>query len=127
MHPIFVVRCARTFLMISMIHQSLRTLQKKNSRTLFIRSLLSVSGQPRTVRTEIIKCGVDVKMALEVGEKYLSIALFGGKKAGGITIAAFPNKKKTKPTQPDYMGNGVAVWVSRKKGNNKPSIPLNDV
>lgn len=50
-------------------------------------------------------------MGLDVGEKYLSISLFGGE----VKIAAFPNKKKVKDSDPDFVGNGVAVWVNKKK------------
>ena len=37
---------------------------------------------------------------LAVGEKYLSIRL-----AGHNPVAAFKNKDKKKPTDPDYIGN----------------------
>jgi len=48
---------------------------------------------------------------LKVGEKYLSIML-----AGHNPVAAFKNKDKKKPSEPDYKGNGVAVWICEKKG-----------
>jgi len=48
---------------------------------------------------------------LEVGEKYLSIHLFGGE----VKLSAFPVKEKNKGTEPDFRGNGVAVWVNTKK------------
>lgn len=48
---------------------------------------------------------------LEVGEQFLSVSLFSGQ----IKIAAFKNKNKTKPQEPDYVGNGIAVWVSKKQ------------
>jgi len=51
---------------------------------------------------------------LEVGEKYLSISLLGQ-----IKLAAFPNKNKSKSTDPDYIGNGIAVWID-KKGDKSP-------
>ena len=58
-------------------------------------------------------------MALQVGDKYLSIKLLGS-----IQIAAFKNKKKSKETDPDYVGNGVAIWVSTKK---VPTTKVEDV
>lgn len=50
---------------------------------------------------------------LEVGEKYLNIQILGS-----VKCAAFKNKDKKKPTDPDYIGNGVVVWVSQKKAPN---------
>jgi hypothetical protein len=50
---------------------------------------------------------------LKVGEKYLSISLMGG----AVKLAAFKNVKKTKDTEPDYTGNGVAIWIATKKEN----------
>lgn len=47
---------------------------------------------------------------LEVGEKYLTISILGS-----IKVAAFKNKNKTESKQPDYVGNGVAVWISEKR------------
>ena len=47
---------------------------------------------------------------LKVGEKYLSIKL-----AGHDYVVAFKNDKQ-KPEQPDYKGDGVAVWVREKQG-----------
>jgi len=46
---------------------------------------------------------------MENGEKYLSIKL-----AGHDYVKAFPNKDKTAPNQPDFKGDGVAVWVQEK-------------
>lgn len=46
---------------------------------------------------------------LEVGEKYLNVMVLGGK-----PIACFKNKNKT-GQQPDYIGNGVAIWITSKK------------
>jgi len=48
-------------------------------------------------------------MALEVGEKYLSIKL-----AGHDYVVAFKNKNK-EGEQPDYKGDGIAVWVREKQ------------
>lgn len=53
---------------------------------------------------------------LEVGEKYLTI-----KVVGHNDIVAFPNKAKTKPNSPDYVSNGVKVWVNTKK-EPKPEV-----
>lgn len=47
---------------------------------------------------------------LEIGEKYLSIQILGGQ----IKLAAFKNKTK-EGQQPDYRGDGVAVWINEKK------------
>jgi len=47
---------------------------------------------------------------LEVGEKYLSISVLGQ-----IKLAAFKNKNKSDGKEPDYTGNGVAVWINSKK------------
>ena len=52
---------------------------------------------------------------LELGEKYLSIAILNS-----IKIAAFKNKDKKNPKEPDYKGNGVAVWVNTKQA--KPEV-----
>lgn len=57
-------------------------------------------------------------MELKEGEKYLSISLFGGE----IKLAAFPNKKKAKETDPDFLGNGIAVWVSEKKAKAEAAL-----
>jgi hypothetical protein len=47
---------------------------------------------------------------LKVGEKYLSIML-----AGHNPVSAFKNKDKKKDSEPDYKGNGVAVWINTKQ------------
>lgn len=54
---------------------------------------------------------------LAVGEKYLSISL-----AGHNPVAAFKNKDKTKPEEPDYKGYGVAIWVRIKKSQNAVKV-----
>jgi len=60
---------------------------------------------------------------LEVGEKYLSIKL-----AGHDYVAAFKNKKKKNPKEPDYKGNGVAVWIATKKENkDAPKVSEEDI
>jgi len=48
---------------------------------------------------------------LEVGEKYLSIQMFGGQ----LKLVAFPNKNKTKEHSPDFVGDGLKIWVNTKK------------
>lgn len=47
---------------------------------------------------------------LEEGEKYLSVKL-----AGHEYVAAFPNKNKKTDKEPDFKGDGIAVWVRIKK------------
>jgi hypothetical protein len=47
---------------------------------------------------------------LAVGEKYLRISVLGQ-----IKLAAFKNQKKSKPSDPDFIGNGVTVWINTKK------------
>lgn len=54
---------------------------------------------------------------LEVGEKYLRIQL-----AGHNVVAAFRKKDKKKQTEPDYKGDGVAVWISEAKGSQQPRV-----
>ena len=51
------------------------------------------------------------KKKLEVGEKYLSVQILGGQ----IKLVAFKNKDKAKPTEPDYRGEGIAIWINEKK------------
>jgi hypothetical protein len=48
---------------------------------------------------------------LEVGEKYLNVSILGGK-----SVACFKNKNKT-GQQPDYKGDGVAIWITSKKAS----------
>ena len=52
--------------------------------------------------------GNDMKQ-LKVGDKYLTIQL-----AGHNFVAAFKNHDK-KGNEPDYKGDGVAVWINTKK------------
>ena len=56
---------------------------------------------------------------MEKGEKFLSISLFGG---AIKPIPAFPNKKKKEKTDPDFVGNGVAVWVNKKGEGKKEDV-----
>lgn len=48
---------------------------------------------------------------LNVGDVYLTISVLGQ-----IKLVAFKNKDK-KGDQPDYLGNGVAIWVNHKKAD----------
>jgi len=57
-------------------------------------------------------------MALEPGDKYLSLSFLGGQ----FNVAAFKNKKKEKDKQPDFTGNGIAIWAHDNK--NRLSIKL---
>lgn len=50
-------------------------------------------------------------MSLQIGEKYLSIRVLGS-----IKLAAFKNKNRKSEQDPDYIGNGIAVWINEKKG-----------
>lgn len=50
-------------------------------------------------------------------KKYLRIQLFGLKE---FTISAFKNEKKTEAHQPDFKGDGIAVWVNTYDGEKKP-------
>lgn len=48
---------------------------------------------------------------MEIGEKYLVVEILGG-----LKVAAFPNKDKNENNnQPNFKGNGVAVWVNKKQ------------
>lgn len=47
---------------------------------------------------------------LETGEEYLTIVVVGHNK-----IPAFKNKEKKSEKDPDFKGNGVAVWINKKK------------
>lgn len=61
---------------------------------------------------------------MEVGEKYLSVSILGN----NITLKAFPNKegKAKNPHAPDFKGDGIAVWVHKKK-QPKIEVPGEDV
>lgn len=54
---------------------------------------------------------------LEVGEKYLSIRI----QFGGVIfkLPAFKVKEKKNPAEPDYKGQNIAVWISKKKAGEK--------
>lgn len=49
-------------------------------------------------------------MKLAEGEIYFSIVVLNS-----IKLAAFKNKNKKNPKEPDYRGEGVAVWINKKK------------
>jgi len=51
-------------------------------------------------------------MALAVGEKYLTVVVVGHN-----PIAAFKNKDKKNEKEPDYKGNGIAIWINEKKAD----------
>ena len=57
------------------------------------------------------------KKGLEVGEKYLSIKL-----VGHDYVKAFPNKDKVNPAEPDFKGDGVAVWVKEKQAPKEETV-----
>jgi hypothetical protein len=46
---------------------------------------------------------------LQVGDKYLVVQL-----AGHNSVSAFKNKTK-KGNQPDFKGDGIAVWINTKQ------------
>jgi len=60
---------------------------------------------------------MEQKKGLELGEKYLSISLLGS-----IRLVAFKNKDKKTPQSPDYVGNGIAIWVSTKQAAQEAEI-----
>lgn len=53
---------------------------------------------------------------MKEGEKYLSVKLVGHE-----FVTAFPNQK-TKPEQPDFKGDGVAVWVKEKRASKEGEV-----
>lgn len=57
---------------------------------------------------------------MEKGEKYLDIKI-----VGHDFIRAFPNKEKTKETQPDFKADGVAVWIREVKDKPAETIKPN--
>jgi len=60
---------------------------------------------------------------MEVGEKYLSVKILGN-----ISLNAYPNKegKAKNPQAPDFKGEGIAVWVHKKKAP-KMEVIIEDV
>lgn len=60
---------------------------------------------------------------LDVGEKYLSVYVLGQ-----IKLRAFKNKnKKEGSKEPDYIGDGIAVWVSTKTENKAEVVIQNEI
>lgn len=55
---------------------------------------------------------------LDIGEKYLSLSILGS-----VNTALFKNKDKKTDKDPDYIGNGVAIWIKTKKA---PVQKVND-
>ena len=61
---------------------------------------------------------------LAVGDKYLVVQL-----AGHNSVSAFKNKLK-KGNQPDFKGDGVAVWINVKKAEpvvQAPKVVVEDL
>lgn len=54
---------------------------------------------------------------LQTGERYLSISVLGQ-----IKLVAFKNKNKKDTKEPDYTGNGVAVWINEKKASKENGL-----
>lgn len=47
---------------------------------------------------------------LEIGDMYLNVSILGS-----VRVAAFKNKNKKTEKDPDYVGNGIAIWKTTKK------------
>lgn len=58
-------------------------------------------------------------MALKEGEKYLTVKILGN-----ITVSAF-KKRDRKETDPHYVGNGIAVWINKKRTD--PKVEEEDI
>lgn len=58
-----------------------------------------------------------------VGEKYISVKI-----VGHDFVNAYLNTKKVKPNEPDFKGDGVAIWVhtiqERKDDKGKTQSPI---
>lgn len=61
-------------------------------------------------------------MKLKVGEKYLSVSVLGGK-----GIGCFKNKDKKKKEEPDYKGDGIAIWINEKQPPKEEATEEEDV
>ena len=59
------------------------------------------------------------KKKLEAGEKFLSVKI-----VGHDYVVAFPNKNKKGSTEPDFKGDGIAIWVRKKKIKSEDKDPL---
>lgn len=61
---------------------------------------------------------------MKEGEKYLNIKI-----VGHDWIAAFPNKTKKSDKEPDFRGDGVAVWVRKKsaQAEQKKKVEVEDI
>jgi len=59
-------------------------------------------------------------------EKYLKIQL-----AGHLPVTAFPSKEKLSEKHPDFVGQGVSVWVNTPKQEQQApaveTVPVADV
>jgi len=43
-------------------------------------------------------------------QKYLTVSILGS-----LRVNCFKNEEKKNPKEPDYRGNGVAIWINEKK------------
>lgn len=61
--------------------------------------------------------------ALKEGEKYLYVKILGD-----IKLRAYKNKDKKDSNQPDFKGEGIAIWINKKKPavEKKENIEFND-
>ncbi len=61
-------------------------------------------------------------MENEKPNKYLSVKILGG-----LTVNCFKNRDKTKDTQPDFKGDGIAIWINtaRPKPKQEPLVEEN--
>lgn len=47
---------------------------------------------------------------LEPGEKYLYVSILGN-----LSLRAYKNKDKKSNKEPDFKGEGIAIWINKKK------------
>lgn len=57
------------------------------------------------------------QQTLKAGEKYLSISILGQ-----LKLVAFKNQNKNSPKDPDYTGNGIAIWINEKKAKEESDL-----
>jgi len=59
-------------------------------------------------------------MAMKEGEKFLTVRILGN-----IELKAFPNTegREKNPYAPHFKGEGIAVWVNKKKAPKEEAIP----